>query len=84
MQGSLVEQAHAQHPFKLHLRMKEALFGKPVNSNPTQSVHVYPTILIALICAFLSITYNVKKTVRNSQSVSITKPLQSSAKSKLK
>lgn len=64
--------------------VKEALFGKPVNSDPTQSVHVYPTILIALICAFLSITYNVKKTVRNSQSVSITKPLQSSAKSKLK
>uniref|UniRef100_J3L100 Uncharacterized protein n=1 Tax=Oryza brachyantha TaxID=4533 RepID=J3L100_ORYBR len=42
--------------------VKEAIFGKPVNSDPTQSVHVYPTILIALICAFLSITYNVKKT----------------------
>lgn len=64
--------------------VKEALFGKPVNSDPTKSVYVYPTILIALICAFMSITYNVKKTVRSSQPVSISKPLQSSAKSKLK
>ncbi|KAL5227310.1 hypothetical protein ABZP36_015575 [Zizania latifolia] len=64
--------------------VKEAIFGKPVNSDPTQSVYVYPTIFIALVCAFMSITYNVKKTVRNSPSVSISKPLQSSSKSKLK
>lgn len=64
--------------------VKEALFGKPVNSDLTQSTHVYPTILIALICAFMSITYNVKKTARSSTPVSIAKPLISSAKSKLK
>ncbi|XP_062201610.1 uncharacterized protein LOC133904129 [Phragmites australis] len=64
--------------------VKEALFGKPVNSDPTQSAYVYPTIMIALICAFMSITYNVKKTARSSPSVSIAKPMQSSAKSKLK
>ncbi|KAG2589296.1 uncharacterized protein LOC120674186 [Panicum virgatum] len=63
--------------------VKEALFGKPVNSDPTQSTYVYPTILIALICAFMSITYNVKTTAKSSP-VSIAKPLKSSAKSKLK
>jgi hypothetical protein len=64
--------------------VKEALFGKPMNSDPTQSTYVYPTILIALICAFMSITYNVKKTAKSSPPVSIAKPLKSSAKSKLK
>jgi hypothetical protein len=63
--------------------VKEALFGKPVNSDPTESTYVYPTILIALICAFMSITYNVKKTAASSP-VSLAKPLKSSAKSKLK
>lgn len=64
--------------------VKEALFRKPANSDPTESVYVYPTILIALICSFMSITYNIKKKARTSQPVSISKPLQSSAKSKLK
>jgi len=64
--------------------VKEALFGKPVNSDPTQSTYVYPTILIALICAFMSITYNVKTTAKSSPPVSIAKPPKSSAKSKLK
>ncbi|TVT99562.1 hypothetical protein EJB05_55053 [Eragrostis curvula] len=63
--------------------VKEALFGKPVNSDPTQSSYVYPTIMIALVCAFMSVTYNVKKTARSSPSVTVAKPLQSSAKSKL-
>lgn len=64
--------------------VKDALFWKPVISDPTEPVYVYPTILIALICSFMSITYNVKKKAMSSQSVSISKPLQSSAKSKLK
>ncbi|KAI5001158.1 hypothetical protein ZWY2020_011117 [Hordeum vulgare] len=64
--------------------VKDALFRKPVISDPTEPVYVYPTILIALICSFMSITYNVKKKAMSSQSVSISKPLQSSAKSKLK
>ncbi|VAH76547.1 uncharacterized protein LOC119276001 [Triticum dicoccoides] len=63
--------------------VKDALFRKPVINDPTEPVYVYPTILIALICSFMSITYNVKKAM-SSQSVSISKPLQSSAKSKLK
>ncbi|KAF7036576.1 hypothetical protein CFC21_047205 [Triticum aestivum] len=64
--------------------VKDALFRKPVISDLTEPVYVYPTILIALICSFMSITYNVKKKAMSSQSVSISKPLQSSAKSKLK
>lgn len=64
--------------------VKDALFRKPVINDPTEPVYVYPTILIALICSFMSITYNVKKKAMSSQSVSISKPLQSSAKSKLK
>ncbi|KAM3330706.1 hypothetical protein ACQJBY_027076 [Aegilops geniculata] len=64
--------------------VKDVLFRKPVTSDPTEPVYVYPTILIALICSFMSITYNVKKKAMSSHSVSISKPLQSSAKSKLK
>jgi hypothetical protein len=63
--------------------VKEALFGKSVNSDPTQSTYVYPTIMIALVCAFMSVTYNVKK-MASSPPVTVAKPLQSSAKSKLK
>ena len=64
--------------------VKDALFRKPMDSEPTEPAYVYPTILIALVCSFMSITYNIKKKARSSPSVSISKPLQSSAKSKLK
>ncbi|XP_008811855.1 uncharacterized protein LOC120106984 [Phoenix dactylifera] len=64
--------------------VKEGILGKPANTDPTKAVYVYPTIVVALVCAFSSIRYNVKKEVRNGQAAPVAKPLKSSAKSKLK
>lgn len=64
--------------------VKEGILGKPANSDPTKSVYVYPTMLIALICALSSIKYDVKKAMRTAPARQIAKPLQSSSKSKLK
>uniref|UniRef100_A0A5B7BPJ6 Tail fiber n=1 Tax=Davidia involucrata TaxID=16924 RepID=A0A5B7BPJ6_DAVIN len=64
--------------------VKEGILGKPVNTDPTQAVFVYPTMLIALVCAFSSVKYDVKKVVRSAPARSAAKPLQSSSKSKLK
>lgn len=63
--------------------VKEGVLGKPeMVTEPDKSVYVYPTFLIALICAFTSIKYDIKKVIRNSQARQIAKPLQSSVKSK--
>ncbi|KAJ4768228.1 transmembrane protein [Rhynchospora pubera] len=64
--------------------VKEGIFGKPANVDPASSVYVYPTVVLALILAFSSITYNVKQAVTSKQPVTLAKPLKSSAKSKLK
>lgn len=64
--------------------VKEGILGKPVNTDPTKAVYVYPTIVVALICAFSSIRYNAKKSVTGGQAAPVAKPLKSSAKSKLK
>ncbi|XP_030548348.1 uncharacterized protein LOC115753725 [Rhodamnia argentea] len=64
--------------------VKEGILGKPVNVDPAKAVYVYPTMLIALICALSSIKYDVKKAMRPAPARTIAKPLQSSSKSKLK
>ncbi|KAA8521539.1 hypothetical protein F0562_012212 [Nyssa sinensis] len=64
--------------------VKEGILGKPVNTDHTQAVFVYPTMLIALVCAFSSVKYDVKKVVRSAPARSAAKPLHSSSKSKLK
>ncbi|XP_061340978.1 uncharacterized protein LOC133287395 [Gastrolobium bilobum] len=64
--------------------VKEGILGKPVNSDPSKAVYVYPTMVIALICALSSVKYDVKKVVRSAPVRSTAKPLQSSSKSKLK
>ncbi|XP_015885862.3 uncharacterized protein LOC107421193 [Ziziphus jujuba] len=64
--------------------VKEGILGKPVNTDPTKSVYVYPTMVLALICAFSSVKYDVQKVVRSAPAGPIAKPLQSSSKSKLK
>ncbi|XP_077210919.1 tail fiber [Tasmannia lanceolata] len=64
--------------------VKEGILGKPINTDQTKAVYVYPTMFIALVCAFSSIKYDIKKAVRSSQARPIAKPLQSSSKSKLK
>ncbi|KAG9459679.1 hypothetical protein H6P81_004187 [Aristolochia fimbriata] len=65
--------------------VKEGIFGKPVNTHPATAVYVYPTMLIALICALSSIKYNAKRAAaRSSAARPIAKPLERSSKSKLK
>ncbi|CAI9096698.1 OLC1v1032896C1 [Oldenlandia corymbosa var. corymbosa] len=67
--------------------VKEGILGKqPVNEDPTgpRTVFVYPTMLMALVCAFLSVKYDMKKVLRSAPAQPIAKPLQSSKKSKLK
>ncbi|ESR63714.1 hypothetical protein CICLE_v10009474mg [Citrus x clementina] len=64
--------------------IKEGILGKPGNTDPSQSVYVYPTMLIAVLCAFSSIKYDVKKVRRIAPARPIAKPVASSSKSKLK
>lgn len=64
--------------------IKEGILGKPVNSDPTRAVYVYPTMLLALIAAFSSIKYNANKIARPAPARPIAKPVQRSSKSKLK
>jgi len=64
--------------------VKEGLLGKPVNTDPTKAVYVYPTMVLAIISALSSVRYNLKKAQKSNQARPVAKPLQSSAKSKLK
>ncbi|XP_058781022.1 uncharacterized protein LOC131655135 [Vicia villosa] len=66
--------------------VKEGILGKPVNNDPSSAVYVYPTMVLAMICAFSSVKYDMKKvSARSAASVrSTAKPLKSSTKSKLK
>ncbi|GLT49566.1 hypothetical protein SLA2020_231150 [Shorea laevis] len=64
--------------------VKEGILGKPANTDPTKAVYVYPTMLIALICALSSIKSDAKKITKRALTRPVAKPLQSSSKSKLK
>ncbi|KAG7029515.1 hypothetical protein SDJN02_07854, partial [Cucurbita argyrosperma subsp. argyrosperma] len=63
--------------------VKEGILGKPVNTDPSKSAYVYPTMVVAVIWAFSLVNYDVKKAVRSAPVRPIAKPLQSSSKSKL-
>ncbi|KAL1562286.1 hypothetical protein AAHA92_04878 [Salvia divinorum] len=66
--------------------LKEGILGKPPNTDPKKAVFVYPTMMIALLCAFLSVKYNLKKAAaaRTTVTQPAAKPLKSSSKAKLK
>lgn len=64
--------------------VKEGMLGRPVNVDPTKAVFVYPTMLLAVICAFSSVKYDVKKAARSAPAQLLAKPLKSSSKSKLR
>ncbi|OWM86688.1 uncharacterized protein LOC116187680 [Punica granatum] len=64
--------------------VKEGMLGKPVNTDPARAVYVYPTMVLALICALSSIKYDVKKAMRAAAARPIAKPVERSSKSKLK
>lgn len=65
--------------------LKEGILGKPVNTDPAKAVFVYPTMLIALLCALLSVKYNLKKVAQKTTAAQpVAKPLKSSSKAKLR
>ncbi|KAL6534068.1 hypothetical protein OROHE_013901 [Orobanche hederae] len=65
--------------------VKEGILGKPANTDQTATTaFVYPAMLIALVCAFLSVKYDIKKVVNSTPAQPVAKPLTSSSKSKLK
>lgn len=64
--------------------IKEGILGKPANTDPSKALYVYPTMLVALVCAFSSIKYDTKKVMRSTPARAVARPLQSSSKSKLK
>ncbi|KAK2661035.1 hypothetical protein Ddye_007568 [Dipteronia dyeriana] len=64
--------------------VKEGILGKPENTDPTKAVYVYPTMIIAVICAFSAVKYDLKKIARSAPARPIAKPMTSSSKSKLK
>lgn len=65
--------------------VKEGFLNKQPNTDPEKAVYVYPTMMIALVCALSSIKYDAKKLMKSAAPPRpILKPLQSSSKSKLK
>eukprot|EP00252_Welwitschia_mirabilis_P019341 TRINITY_DN4448_c0_g1_i1.p1 TRINITY_DN4448_c0_g1~~TRINITY_DN4448_c0_g1_i1.p1 ORF type:complete len:208 (+),score=31.49 TRINITY_DN4448_c0_g1_i1:273-896(+) len=62
--------------------VKETVLGKPMSNDPAKAAYVYPTILIALLCAVFSVKYDTNKVNRLVRPVA--KPLKSSTKAKLK
>ncbi|XP_019154022.1 PREDICTED: uncharacterized protein LOC109150546 [Ipomoea nil] len=63
--------------------VKEGILNKQANPDPTRTVFVYPTMLIALVCAFLSVKYDVKRVMRGGPARPMAKPMQRSSKNKL-
>ncbi|KAF2577324.1 hypothetical protein F2Q68_00000361 [Brassica cretica] len=61
--------------------VKEGILKKPMNTDPSRTVYVYPTMVIAMICAFSMIDYNLKKATRAAPARPVAKPLMSSSKS---
>ncbi|KAL0709352.1 hypothetical protein Bca4012_016330 [Brassica carinata] len=65
--------------------VKEGILKKPMsNTDPSRTVYVYPTKVIAMICAFSMINYNLKKATRAAPTRPVAKLIMSSSKSKLK
>ncbi|XP_020592682.1 uncharacterized protein LOC110033137 [Phalaenopsis equestris] len=64
--------------------VKEGMLGKPATTDPEKRVYVYPTMVVALICAVCSVKSTARKASRSSNAQPIAKPLKSSTKSKLK
>lgn len=64
--------------------VKEGLLGKSANKDPTKAVYVYPTMLIAVVCAFSSVKYGTNKIAKSAAARPLAQPLKSSKKSKLK
>ncbi|CAN4101564.1 unnamed protein product [Withania somnifera] len=64
--------------------IKEGILNKPTKVDPERAVYVYPTMLLALVCSFLSVKYDMKKVTRSAPARPVAKPLQSSSKAKLK
>ncbi|KAM7271695.1 hypothetical protein ACFE04_030909 [Oxalis oulophora] len=76
---------HVRHTFDYLRPCQGWILGQTGNPDPaTGGVYVYPTMSIALFCAFSLIKYDLKKVTRKAPPEPIEKPLPRSAKSKLK
>ncbi|KAK8962570.1 hypothetical protein KSP40_PGU004149 [Platanthera guangdongensis] len=64
--------------------VKEGIFEKPATIDPKKVVYIYPTIVIALICALCSMKSDAKKSSRIVKVQPIAKSLKNSMNSKLK
>ncbi|KAK8945362.1 hypothetical protein KSP40_PGU008593 [Platanthera guangdongensis] len=60
------------------------ILEKPVTIDPKKVVYIYPTMVIALICALFSVKSDAKKSSRTIKVQPIAKPLKNSINSKLK
>ncbi|XVF24823.1 hypothetical protein REPUB_Repub13aG0161000 [Reevesia pubescens] len=50
--------------------LREIIMGQFYSMVPTKAIYIYPTMLIALVCAFLSVRRDVKKLIHSSSKVS--------------
>lgn len=64
--------------------IKEGILNKPTKVDPERAVYVYPTMLLALVCSFMSVKYDLKKVTTGAPARPVAKPLKSSSKAKLK
>ncbi|KAG5599193.1 hypothetical protein H5410_030563 [Solanum commersonii] len=64
--------------------IKEGILNKPTKVDAERAVYVYPTMLLALVCSFMSVKYDMKKVTRGAPARAVAKPLKSSSKAKLK
>ncbi|KAK8947754.1 hypothetical protein KSP40_PGU008449 [Platanthera guangdongensis] len=64
--------------------VKEGILEKPTTIDPKKVVYIYPTMVIALICALCSMKSDAKKSSRTVKVQPIAKSLKNSMNSKLK
>ncbi|XP_022881621.1 uncharacterized protein LOC111398766 [Olea europaea var. sylvestris] len=67
-----------------HMGPCQGILKKPANTDQTNAVFVYPTMLIALVCSLLSVKYDVKKAARSDAARPVAKPMLSFSKLKLR
>ncbi|KAK8941674.1 hypothetical protein KSP40_PGU021964 [Platanthera guangdongensis] len=64
--------------------VKEGILEKPATIDPKKVVYIYPTMMIALICALCSMKSDAKESSRTAKVQPNTKSLKNSMNSKLK
>ncbi|XWS20403.1 hypothetical protein CRYUN_Cryun31cG0098100 [Craigia yunnanensis] len=47
--------------------LREIILGQFYSKVPTKAIHIYPTMIVAMVCAFLSIRRDVRKLIHSSK-----------------